>query len=126
MDQPIASPVTRLAYRTIGTAALGLAVTGLVLPGLPATPFLLLAVWAFNRSSPEMAKRLELHPRLGPLLRNWRDRRVVPLKAKILAARSMIASFSILWPSSAPLLVLITVGTILCTVATYLFSRPSA
>ncbi|WP_279482841.1 YbaN family protein [Aureimonas sp. SK2] len=115
----------RFAFRVLASVALVLALAGVVLPGLPATPFLLLAAWAAARGSPELAARIETHPRLGPLLANWRERRVVPLRAKCLAGASMAASLAILAVSGAPVPVVAGVGAILLCVSTYLFTRPS-
>jgi uncharacterized membrane protein YbaN (DUF454 family) len=116
--------IASLAYRLLGMAAFGLAVAGVILPGLPATPFLLVAAWAFARGSPKWAARIERHPRLGPLLRNWRQGQVVPRRAKILAVGSMAASLLILWASEASTLMLAGVGTMMLIGATYLLSRP--
>lgn len=118
-------PLARALYRGLGFVFLALAVAGVVLPGLPATPFALLAVWAFGRGSPEWAARVERDPRFGPLLVNWRERRAVPRKAKILAVSSMAASFLLLAAGGAPVLVLAGVGVVLLAVATYLVTRPS-
>ncbi|WP_244496996.1 YbaN family protein [Aureimonas sp. D3] len=116
----------QMAYRTLGFVCLGLAIAGVVLPGLPATPFALLSVWAFGRGSPEWAARVERDPRFGPTLRNWRERRAVPVKAKCLAVGSMALSYGLLFVSGSPALALWTVGLILVCVASYLVTRPSA
>ena len=43
--------LTRTAYIVVGFSALGLAALGVLLPGMPTTVFLLIALWAFSRSS---------------------------------------------------------------------------
>jgi hypothetical protein len=55
----------RAVYVVIGLSAAGLAVLGALLPGLPTTVFLLVALWAFSRSS----RRLHGWVRSAPLFR---------------------------------------------------------
>ena len=124
------APMTRsrwraYAFRMLGLAALGLALAGIVLPGLPTTPFLLVSVWAFGHGAPEWAARVERHPRLGPLLRNWRERRIVPVHAKVFALVSMAGSYALLWWIGAGQWLLVGVGVTLLVVASYLLSKPS-
>lgn len=48
----------------LGCSAVALGVLGIFVPGLPTTPFLLLASWAFYKGSPRLQRRL-LDSRLG-------------------------------------------------------------
>lgn len=48
----------------------GLGVLGVIVPGLPTTPFLLLASWLFYRSSPRLQQWL-LHCWLGKYVRSY-------------------------------------------------------
>ncbi len=57
----------------LGLIAVGLGVLGVVLPGLPTTPFLLLASWLFYRSSPRLQQWL-LASWLGKYIRNYHRR----------------------------------------------------
>ncbi|MBS3985225.1 MAG: YbaN family protein [Selenomonadales bacterium] len=83
---------TRLLLAVGGTIALALGIVGIFLPGLPTTPFLLLSAWCYARSSPRLYTWLMQHPVLGTYIRDYLERRGVPLRAKILA-------LALLWPS---------------------------
>ena len=50
-----------------------LGAVGVVLPGLPTTPFLLAASWLFYRSSPKLQQRL-LNSRLCIYIRDYNER----------------------------------------------------
>jgi len=54
-----------------GMLCVGLGVIGIFVPGLPTTPFMLLAAWLFARSSTRLHQWLLNHPRLGPFIKAW-------------------------------------------------------
>jgi hypothetical protein len=82
----------RLALFLAGWVFFALGAAGTVLPLLPATPLLLLALWAFSASSERFHRWLWDHRVFGPLVQSWRRDRVIPLRAKIVAFASMAAS----------------------------------
>jgi len=89
---PISNPVIKLALIVFGWINVFAGFLGVILPGLPTTPFLLVALWAFARSSERFHRWLFNHPRFGAALRAWRDHRVVPYRAKLLALATMAVS----------------------------------
>ncbi|MFN4175666.1 YbaN family protein [Phenylobacterium sp.] len=64
------------------------------MPLLPTTPFLLVALWAFARGAPDLADKLRAHPKYGPYIRDWEDRRAIPRKAKAASVVMMSASWT--------------------------------
>lgn len=82
----------RPALFVLGWCFFGLGAVGAVVPGLPTVPFMLLALWAFARSSRRFHDWLYTHPVFGPPLQDWRDHGVIPRKAKVLAIVTMTAS----------------------------------
>ena len=78
----------RFILITIGLITTGLAIAGAVLPGLPTTPFLLIALWAFSKSSPAAHAALMKIPLLRAALveaHRFEERRAIRLPIKILA-----------------------------------------
>lgn len=80
----------RVLLSACGLIAVGLGVLGVFLPLLPTTPFLLLAAACFLRGSPRLHGWLLGHRRLGRIVRQYRENRAVPLKAKL-------ATLGLLW-----------------------------
>lgn len=79
----------RTLYRVLGYFAVALGAIGAFLPIMPTVPFLLLAVYLFARSSPELEKKILDHPHWGPQVKDWRDRRAISRRAKTLAIGAM-------------------------------------
>lgn len=75
----------RLAWGGAGVASLATGVVGIFLPLLPTTPFVLLAAFCFSRASTRAERWMLEHARFGPMVRDWRERRAIPRRAKQLA-----------------------------------------
>ena len=97
-------PPTRVArgwlarlWIAAGFVALVTGIIGIFLPVLPTTPFVLVAAYCFARGSPRWERWLLRHPRFGPMVRAWRARRVVPLRAKQFAVVMMALSSASAW-----------------------------
>lgn len=84
----------KILLNVIGCIAVVLAILGVFLPLLPTTPFLLLASACFVRGSDRMHNWLRNHPIFGEYLRNFEDKRALPLRAKVV-------SLVLMWTSIA-------------------------
>ncbi len=67
----------------LGGLSLVLGVIGIFLPVLPTTPFLLLTAALWCRGSERLYRWLLAQPRLGSYIRNFREHRAIPLRAKV-------------------------------------------
>ncbi len=115
----------RAAWFAFGMLALGLGLLGLVLPLLPTTPFILLAAFAFARSSQRWHDWLVEHRIFGPLIENWRRHGAIGRRAKALAALSMIAVFGLSLALGVSSTVLWVQAVALTLAAAFVLSRPS-
>ncbi len=118
-------PQAKWFYWLITLVALALGLIGVVLPLLPTTPFLIVALWAASRCSPRLARWLENHPKLGSVLRNWRDHRAIPTTGKVLACLMMAISFAVIWYQGVSTTVLIIVFMVIISLMAYILSKPS-
>ena len=83
------NPVRRWLLTLCGLLALLLAGLGVLLPGLPTTPFVLLAAACFAKASPRLHHWLLSQRHLGPMVRDWESNRSLPLKIKWLSSSLM-------------------------------------
>lgn len=122
MLTPPARPLTarpmwqRLAWGAAGVASLATGIVGIFLPLLPTTPFVLLAAFCLARASTRAERWMLEHARFGPMVRDWRERRAIPRRAKQLAWVMMSLGSAWAWwvlPGRwgwVPALVCVTVG----------------
>ena len=87
----------RVAWGAAGGLALAVGLIGIFLPLLPTTPFVIVAAFCLSRSSARAEAWLLDHPRLGPVVRDWREHRAIPLRAKQIAWASMAATSVWAW-----------------------------
>lgn len=122
---PLESGGKRLALLICGWCNVALGMIGAVVPGMPTTIFLIIALWAFTRSSPRLRRWLYEHPRYGPALRDWDRHRVIPPRAKRLAAAMMIASLAIIAVLASNWILPVAIGAVMAIVLLYIATRPS-
>ncbi len=68
-----------------GFLCLALGFAGILLPAVPATPFVLLAAWLFSRSSPRFERAIVASRLFGPVIRDWRTHRGITRRTRWVA-----------------------------------------
>ena len=86
----ITSNLSRQVLIIAGSFFVGLGILGIFLPLLPTTPFLLLAIACYARSSERFYNWLLNNKWFGNYIKNYRGGKGIPLKVKVL-------SISFLW-----------------------------
>ena len=86
------NPLLRFLWVGLGCLFVGLGAIGAVVPGMPTTVFLVLAAACFIRSSQKLYDWLISNKTFGPYLKDYREGKGIPRRAKVLAL-SMIVIF---------------------------------
>ena len=115
----------RIILISLGWLCVGLGFVGVFVPGIPTTIFLIIALWAFTKSSEKLRHWLLNHKRFGPILNNWQEHKVVPRRAKILMVVLMSVAVILFYYSLQSLILTIGLVIILSSVAIYVISLPS-
>lgn len=116
-------PGTRRLWTAVGVLFVGIGIVGYILPVMPGTVFLIIALFCFKRGSERLENWLLNHPRVGPTLQDWERERSISLRTKIVAISMMwlfmlgsVASIRVPW--------VIAVAVVLGVVGTaYIASR---
>lgn len=115
----------QLLWLGLGLAMVALGAIGALLPVMPTTVFLILALACFSRSSPRLEAWLLNHATFGAPLRQWREQGAISRKGKALAGTGMAAGYGLyLWTAAPHLWVALGVGLALVASLAYVWSRP--
>ena len=117
--------MSRILLLILGWFCVGAAFVGIFLPGIPTTPFLIVALWAFAKTSKKFHSWLLKHKRFGPILSNWESHKVVPRKAKILMVVLQIFAVVMFHYSLQNLYLTSALVIVLIIVARYVLWLPS-
>lgn len=109
----------------VGGVSLTLGVLGAFLPLLPSTCFILLATWAFSKSSPRFHDWLYYRSPFSTSIQSWKQYRVVPKKVKMMATLSLLTSFVLTSMFVSNAVILVSLGLGMVTLLVYLLTRSS-
>ena len=116
----------RAFYIILGSIAVVLGTIGIFVPGLPTTPFVLLASWCFYRSSPRLQAWL-LQSFLGKYIREYRDKGGLTQRKRIyilLLMAMMVAISTIFFIKTLPIRIIVWVaGVIGCVVVGFVVPK---
>jgi uncharacterized membrane protein YbaN (DUF454 family) len=116
--------VIRVLWLLLAYGALALGIVGIFVPGLPTTPFVLLAAFAAARGSQRLHAWLLAHRLFGPMIRDWQATGAVARRAKWFATVTM-ALCAVVMFLTAPRVWMAATGTgIMTVVAIWLWARP--
>ena len=79
------NPFIKVLWIIAGSVFVVLGAFGVILPGLPTTPFLILAAACYIRSSQRLYDWLIANKTFGPYLRDYREGKGIPKRAKKIA-----------------------------------------
>ena len=114
----------RAVWIVVGLTALALGAIGVFLPLLPTTPFILLAAFAFAKSSERLHTWLLDHNVFGPMITNWREYGAISRPAKTVAAISMLGVILVSILLGAPMWIVGTQALVLSASALFVLTRP--
>lgn len=72
-----------MMFVILGSISLGIGILGIVVPGLPATPFFLLTAALYMRSSEKLYHKLVTGTIAGKYIRDFHEKKGMTLKTKI-------------------------------------------
>ena len=110
----------------LGWFFFGLGAVGVVVPGLPTTPFMILSVWAFSRSSRRFHDWLYSHPLFGPPIQAWDRHGVISRPAKVLSLLTMAGALAyMVFGAEVPVWVAVGTALVMAYGAYFILGKPS-
>lgn len=116
----------KLFFNFTGSVFLLLGIAGVILPLVPATPFLLLAGFFFSRGSPRFHRWIIHHKYFGPPIKDWETRGVISRNNKIIATLMLgISALLLLLKSDIVLFGKVGFSLFATVILIFVWSRPN-
>ena len=103
---------------------LALALIGVILPGLPTVPFLLLAAWFSAKGSSRLHNWLYVHPHFGKLLIDWEQQGAISRPSKVIAFLLLTLSWVIMYQRIDNIWLITGMAVLFISVLVFIVSRP--
>ncbi|MCG8023724.1 MAG: YbaN family protein [Candidatus Thiodiazotropha endolucinida] len=116
--------LTRWAALILAYLFLALAVIGVILPGLPTVPFLLLAAWFAAKGSERLHRWLYAHPHFGKLLVDWEQQGAVSRSSKVAAVILLIVAWVVMYLRISSPWVMAGLTALFVSIMVFLLTRP--
>ena len=116
--------VARIGWWLLAYVSLALGLIGIVLPGLPTVPFVLLSAFAAARGSTRLHAWLLAHRQFGPMIRDWQANGAVSRRAKKLAIVMMALSAIVMLLFMPNRWLAVPGIAVMAIVGTWLWHRP--
>lgn len=112
----ISMRLLKFVWIILGTLSLAIGLIGIVVPGLPTTPFLLLTAWLYMKSSRRLHRMLITNKYVGPYIVEFQTNKGMTKRTKLHAIGTMWVMISIscifFIPSIIVILLVIFLGLI--------------
>ncbi|MEW8523216.1 MAG: YbaN family protein [Candidatus Thiodiazotropha endolucinida] len=116
--------LTRWAALILAYLFLALAVIGVILPGLPSVPFLLLAAWFAAKGSERLHRWLYAHPHFGKLLVDWEQQGAISRSSKVAAVILLIVAWVVMYLRISSPWVMAGLTALFVSIMVFLLTRP--
>ncbi|MCG8048046.1 MAG: YbaN family protein [Candidatus Thiodiazotropha endolucinida] len=116
--------LTRWAALVLAYLFLALAVIGVILPGLPTVPFLLLAAWFAAKGSERLHRWLYAHPHFGKLLVDWEQQGAISRSSKVAAVILLIVAWVVMYLRISSPWVMAGLTALFVSIMVFLLTRP--
>ncbi|MEW7974451.1 MAG: YbaN family protein [Candidatus Thiodiazotropha endolucinida] len=116
--------LTRWAALILAYLFLALAVIGVILPGLPTVPFLLLAAWFAAKGSERLHRWLYAHPHFGKLLVDWEQQGAISRSSKVTAVILLVVAWVVMYLRISSPWVMVGLTALFVSIVVFLLTRP--
>lgn len=118
--------LSKALWFATGILCIGVAFIGVIVPGIPWSTPTVIAAYCFARSSDRMHSWLYRHPRFGPFLTGWQNKRIFPTKFKYFMVATMCTSLAFMWFTTGNLAAIYWTGGFMAMVCVWGWRYPGS